>query len=91
MLRIFLSITLFISTFSLYGYARDVQPKAPAKFKSDVKNLSTQVDFNDQVVGGKYQSPMEALSVVEDEKSIDDLIGVRKNFNDREQRSRSMR
>lgn len=53
--------------------------------------LSTNVDFNDQLVGGKYQSPMEALSVVEDEKSIDDLIGVRKNFQDREQRAKAMR
>lgn len=53
--------------------------------------LSTNIDFNDQLVGGKYQSPMEALSVVEDEKSIDDLIGVRKNFHDREERSKAMR
>lgn len=53
--------------------------------------LLTTVDFNDQLVGGKYQSPMEALSVVEDEKSIDDLIGVRKNFQDREQRAKAMR
>ena len=53
--------------------------------------LSTNVDFNDQLVGGKYQSPMEALSVVEDEKFIDDLIGVRKNFQDREQRAKAMR
>lgn len=71
--------------------------KAPSTGVTEIKaistksNLSTNIDFNDQTVGGKYQSPMEALSVVEDEKSIDDLIGVRKNFHDREDRAKSMR
>ncbi len=53
--------------------------------------LSTDVRFGDQAVGGKYQLPMEALSVVENEKSIDDLIGVRKNFQDRVARTKGMR
>jgi len=53
--------------------------------------LSTDVHFGDQSVGGKYQLPMEALSVVENEKSIDDLIGVRKNFRDRVARTKGMR
>lgn len=53
--------------------------------------LSTDVRFGDQSVGGKYQLPMEALSVVENEKSIDDLIGVRKNFRDRVERTKGMR
>ncbi|MBL7556158.1 MAG: hypothetical protein JNM24_10075 [Bdellovibrionaceae bacterium] len=53
--------------------------------------LSTDVRFGDQSVGGKYQLPMEALSVVENEKSIDDLIGVRKNFRDRVARTKGMR
>lgn len=64
---------------------------APAADARTQGKLSTNVDFNDQLVGGKYQSPMEALSVVEDEKSIDDLIGVRKNFQDREERAKAMR
>lgn len=63
----------------------------PSPAISSGGKLSTNIDFNDQLVGGKYQSPMEALSVVEDEKSIDDLIGVRKNFHDREERSKAMR
>ncbi|MBL7543335.1 MAG: hypothetical protein JNL11_05935 [Bdellovibrionaceae bacterium] len=56
-----------------------------------VSNLSTDVKFGDQAVSGKYQLPMEALSVVENEKSIDDLIGVRKNFRDRVARTKGMR
>ncbi len=59
--------------------------------KNKNSNLTTDAKFGDQAVGGKYQLPMEALSVVENEKSIDDLIGVRKNFKDRVQRSKGMR
>lgn len=53
--------------------------------------LSTDVRFDGQLVGGKIQSPMEALSVVENEKSIDDLIGVRKNFQDRNEKLKGLR
>lgn len=53
--------------------------------------LSTDVRFDGQVVGGKIQNPLEALSVVENEKSIDDLIGVRKNFFDRSEKSKGLR
>ena len=61
----------------------------PAKGKTS--NLTTDAKFNDQSVGGKYQLPMEALSVVENEKAIDDLIGVRQNFQDRVARTKGMR
>ncbi len=63
-------------------------PKAAAKKQS---SLTTDAKFDDQAVGGKYQLPMEALSIVENEKSIDDLIGVRKNFRDRVQKTKGMR
>lgn len=65
--------------------------KSKAVKQSPTSSLSTDVKFGDQSVGGKYQLPMEALSVVENEKSIDDLIGVRKNFRDRVARSKGMR
>ncbi len=64
---------------------------AKTKNKNSTPSLSTSINFNDQMVGGKYQSPFEALTIVEDEKSIDDLIGVRKNFQDRQRRSKVMR
>lgn len=66
------------------------QKSPPAKSKARTK-LSTDVRFDNHTVGGKIQSPLEALSVVENEKKIDDLIGVRKNFNDRRQRAKGMR
>ena len=68
------------------------QKKADAaNTKAKNSALTTDAKFGDQAVGGLYQLPMEALSVVENEKSIDDLIGVRKNFRDRVQRSKGMR
>ncbi len=53
--------------------------------------LTTDAQFNDQVVGGQYQTPFEAVSTVENEKSIDALIGVRKNFQDRIETSKLYR
>ena len=53
--------------------------------------LSTDIKFDGQLVGGKIQSPFEALTVVENEKGIDDLIGVRAQFADRSQKSKGMR
>lgn len=53
--------------------------------------LSTDVKFDDHLVGGKYQVPLEALSVVENEKILDELIGVRKDFNDRVEKSKGLR
>lgn len=64
---------------------------AKSSSSSSSSTLTTDAKFDDQAVGGKYQLPMEALSVVENEKAIDDLIGVRKNFRDRISRSKGMR
>ena len=47
------------------------------------RKLGTNFDFGDMMVRGKYQYPDEALTSVEDEKSLDDLLGVRKHFKDR--------
>lgn len=58
---------------------------------SSSAKLSTDIKFNGQMVGGKVQSPFESLTEVENEKQINDLIGVRKNFNDRIQKTKQMR
>lgn len=63
---------------------------APAS-QGQKPKLSTDIRFDGQVVGGKLQNPLEALSVVENEKSIDDLIGVRKNFRDRSEKAKGLR
>ena len=75
---------------SKMGMKKTKNPTSKKESKKE-SNLTTDASFSDQAVGGKYQLPMEALSVVENEKSIDDLIGVRKNFNDRILRTKGMR
>ncbi len=59
--------------------------------KFDKKKMSTNLDFEDRTVGGKYNFSTEAITTVEKDKSLDDLIGVRKNFKDRIERSESLR
>jgi hypothetical protein len=67
---------------------------AEAKVKKNVpegQRLSTDVSFDGRLVKGKYQYSTESITTVENEKGIDDLIGVRKNFKDRLQRSEDLR
>lgn len=64
-------------------------PKAKTSKKKP--KLSTSVDFTDRTVGGKYLFSTEAITTVENDKHLDDLIGVRKNFKDRLDRSESLR
>lgn len=53
--------------------------------------LSTDIKFDGQLVGGKTQSPFESMAVVENEKKIDDLIGMRTSFSDRTKKAQGMR
>jgi len=46
-------------------------------------HLSTDVNFEDQLVNGKYAYPDEAIATVEDDKLLNDLLAVRKDFKDR--------
>lgn len=71
------------------------QAKTPTSaVKSGVSHsskLTRDARFDGATVGGKIQAPMEALTVVENEKSIDDLIGVRKDFQDRSEKAKGLR
>jgi len=69
--------------------AKSVKQKQVQKL--DKKKMSTNLDFDDRTVGGKYNFSTEAITTVENDKSLDDLIGVRKNFKDRIERSESLR
>ncbi len=62
-----------------------------AKAGPKQNKLSTDIKFDGQNVGGQIQSPFESLTEVENEKMIDQLIGVRKNFNDRTKKSNQLR
>ncbi len=83
----------FSILFALTVFAAQNAMGAP-KGKSSKKpkpKLSTSVDFTDRTVGGKYVYSTEAITTVESDKALDDLIGVRKNFKDRLERSGSLR
>jgi hypothetical protein len=64
---------------------------AVTKKHAPKSKLSTNVNFEDLLVDGKYQYPSEATTTVENEKDLDDLIGARKHFRDRLGRSMDRR
>jgi len=55
-------------------------PNAPAK-------RTTDVSFEDVLVQGKYHFSDEAVTTVEEDKVLDSLLGVRKDFQDRIKKS----
>lgn len=46
-------------------------------------NRGTSFEFSEANIKGRYNTSGEGLSVVEDEKLIDDLLKIRKDFKDR--------
>ncbi len=79
-----LIIILALLCAGISAFAAPKAKKAPASKISPVDpNLSTDFNFDGSVVRGKYQMADEAVTVVENEKTLDDLLGVRKNFKDR--------
>jgi hypothetical protein len=56
--------------------------KAKSKTGSGAK-LSTDIQFNDSLLHGHYQTPDEATARVENEKVLADLLAVRTSFKDR--------
>lgn len=54
--------------------------------KKTVKK-TTEVSFEDVLVQGKYHFSDEAVTTVEDDKVLDALLGVRKDFQDRLKKS----
>lgn len=51
------------------------------------KDLETNMSFEDMIVKGKYHFSDEAVSTVEEDKVLDSLLGIRKDFKDRIERS----
>ncbi|MBC7740939.1 MAG: hypothetical protein H7061_02000 [Bdellovibrionaceae bacterium] len=92
--KIVIAILISAFTFEVLAKTKTQNSKPhvkPVASKLTNSKLSTDVKFDGQMVGGKLQSPFESLAVVENEKTIDDLIGVRKNFSDRSEKSKGMR
>jgi hypothetical protein len=79
-------VTVFIFAALLsFSFAAHSLSDPTASAPTPKKHLDTNFDFEDQLVQGKYQYPDEAVTTVEDEKLLKDLLEVRKDFKDRMQ------
>lgn len=72
---------LMALTFSVQA-ATDAKAADQAK-----KKKTTDVSFEDVLVQGKYHFSDEAVTTVEQDKVLDSLLGVRKDFKDRIRKS----
>ncbi|MEI7973582.1 MAG: hypothetical protein WCH11_04360 [Bdellovibrio sp.] len=52
---------------------------------------STDVSFEDVLVQGRYQFSDEAVTTVEEDKVLDALLAVRKDFRDRVEKSKDQK
>jgi hypothetical protein len=59
--------------------------------KSQDSQLGTNFSFEAASVRGKYQSAGQGIAMVEDEKVLDDLLGLRRSFKDRETQEKTRR
>lgn len=55
--------------------------------RQDVSTKGTEFNFEDLLVQGKYHFTDESVTTVEQDKVLDALLGVRKDFKDRIERS----
>lgn len=62
---------------------RQVRASSQTMSKETAKRLSTSMNFSGSRVGGQYQVPGEATARVENEKPIEELLGLRTQFRDR--------
>lgn len=69
--------------------AHKVTKKAVSKDKNS--QLGTSFSFDAASVRGKYQMSGQGIATVEDEKVLDDLLGMRRNFKDRQTQEQSRR
>lgn len=59
--------------------------------KARPSKKSTDVSFEDVLVQGRYQFSDEAVTTVEEDKVLDALLAVRKDFRDRVDKSKDQR
>ena len=80
MKTIILSLAICLSTFTV---AATDKTKESASNKSTPATTTTEHNFEDMLVQGKFHFSDEAVTTVEEDKVLDSLIGVRKDFKDR--------
>ncbi len=75
MKKIILLISVFVG-FAAFAATPKATTTAP-------KTSNTEHNFEDMLVQGKFHFSDEAVTTVEEDKVLDSLIGVRKDFKDR--------
>lgn len=81
-MKFFLSLILLCSFSLSYG-----APKSSTTNKRIKKKNSREVDFDELLVQGKHHFSDEAVVTVEQDKVLDALLEIRKNFKDRMKKS----
>lgn len=99
--RFFLLIQVLVLTLGLNTLAQAKGSKGKIKNRQEVTKNVTQKDKDGQLgtsfsfeaasVRGKYQTAGQGIAMVEDEKVLDDLLGLRRSFKDRENQETSRR
>lgn len=77
-----LGLTLTLAL--MMAVSASAAPKKKVAAKAATSEYSTKMSFEGAAIKGKVQSGSLRKIVVENDKSIDDLLGVRKHFDDRE-------
>lgn len=72
-------LLLFLST----SVASAAKAKGPQPSAGTQAHLGTSFRFDGSSLHGKYQTSPEATVSVENDKFLEDLLGARKNFDDR--------
>lgn len=76
--KVILGLALVFSVFSVC---------AKSSTSNSSEKLQTEMSFEDLLVKGKFHFSDEAVTTVEEDKVLDSLLGIRKNFKDRIKRS----
>lgn len=76
------AITLCAMLTPSLGRSAERQAKHPRDGQTQSK-LSTTMSFSGSRVDGQYQLPSEATAKIENEKPIEELLGLRTQFRDR--------
>lgn len=80
-----------LSSVGMEAKVKDEKEKGPEKQDGDknTDKLSTSLSFEDLLVQGTYHFSDEAVATVEEDKVLDSLLVIRKDFKDRIKRSAS--
>lgn len=77
------AVTLVVMLLPSLGKAAVRGKTVPSSIRNGHTKLSTSMAFSGSRVGGQYQVPSEATARIENEKPIEELLGLRTQFRDR--------